>query len=210
MGSRVMTSLACVSQGHDLSLYLSQSIPSDSTKIRSMLGGWLYAYEIPPAPTLTPTARADSPDEARRVAKVTEVRRERAMSLHTIEEERKRARLAQANLSSSVSHDTTHTDDVEIQAVDATPPDDAPPSNTATDTPPSNTATDAHPSNTATDTPPNDASVESPDIESVSPDLVARRPQSPEPPRSGLEGSDGFVFAFHRRTVSACTLTSGL
>ncbi len=151
----------------------------------------MYAYEIPPAPTLTPTARADSPDEARRVAKVTEVRRERAMSLHTIEEERKRARLAQANLSIT---------DMEMdQAVEATPP------NPTNDTP-----TGATPPNPTNDTPtdathPDNAAVESPDIESVSPDLVARRPQSPEL-RSGLEGSDGFVFAFHRRTVSACTI----
>ncbi len=182
-----------------------------------MLGGWLYAYEIPPAPTLTPTARADSPDEARRVAKVTEVRRERAMSLHTIEEERKRARLAQANLSIT---------DMGIQAVEATPlnPTDVTPPNPADATPPNPTdamSTDDTPPNltdamSTNDTHPNNASVESPDItsvspdiESVSPDLVARRPQSPEL-RSGLEGSDGFVFAFHRRTVSAytiCTLT---
>ena len=36
---------------HDYGCYIlvSQSFPPDSTKIRSQLGGWLYAFEIPDA-----------------------------------------------------------------------------------------------------------------------------------------------------------------
>ncbi len=128
-----------------------QSIPSDSTKIRSVLGGWLYGYEIPPAPTVTPTSRADSPDEPSRVAKVNEVRRERAMSVN---------RAARK----PVAMDTDTLVVVETDscvAMEIEPP----------------------------------------------PDVVTRQPASPEP-SSGLEGSDGFVFAFHRREVCIIIVTT--
>ena len=199
----------------------TQSIPSDSTKIRSILGGWLYAYETPPALTVAPTSRADSPDEVRRQQKVAEVRRERAMSLHTMQEERKRAKIAQANF---LSHDN------ELESQNVVPimsSGDSPESHDnkpesydmeaesmEVDSP--NQSHDNEPESHDMDTAP---AIESQGTEVVSPDQevgssaesakapTVDQPSYPEPMEvvsSGLEGSDGFVFAIHRRMVCVC------
>lgn len=167
-----------------------QSIPSDSTKIRSVLGGWLYAYEIPPASPVIPTSRADSPDEPRRQAKVIEVRRERAHSLLMIEEERKRARLAQANLLShdplAGSCDQRESRDIDTEAANEShdlPQESCDLPDKSHDLPTADVQ-DAAPSNGVDSSP-----------------LTAQ-----ETIISGLEGSDGFVFAFHRRMVSLFTI----
>ncbi len=61
-----------------------QNWPSDSTKIRSVLGGWLYAYELPSASLLPTTCRSDSPDDLLRRHHLKKVNRERTMSLKQI------------------------------------------------------------------------------------------------------------------------------
>ena len=210
--SYIPQSLTCVN---------TQSIPSDSTKIRSILGGWLYAYETPPAQTVAPTSRADSPDEVRRQLKVAEVRRERAMSLHTMQEERKRAKIAQANF---LSHDKElGSQDVET-VLPVTSSGDSPESHDnkpeshdmeaesmEVDSP--NQSHDSEPESHDMDTAP---ATESQGTELLSPDQevcssaesakapTVGQPSYPEPMdvvSSGLEGSDGFVFAIHRRMV---------
>lgn len=68
-----------------------QNWPSDTTKIRSVLGGWLYAYELPPSSLLPPTRRSDSPDEILRKHQLQKVKRERTLSLQKAEESRAKA-----------------------------------------------------------------------------------------------------------------------
>lgn len=68
-----------------------QSFPSDNTKIRSVLGGWLYAYEIPEPPPLVPVAAPDSPDEMLRRRRLSELRAERTLSLKQTAETREKA-----------------------------------------------------------------------------------------------------------------------
>lgn len=68
-----------------------QSWPSDTTKIRSVLGGWLYAYELPETALLPTTQRADSPDELLRKQKLKKVNRARTLSLKHIGEARGKA-----------------------------------------------------------------------------------------------------------------------
>lgn len=56
-----------------------------------MLGGWLYAYEIPDTALLPVTRRSDSPDEIFRQQKLKIVKRQRTLSLKQIEESRAKA-----------------------------------------------------------------------------------------------------------------------
>lgn len=64
---------------------MQQSWPSDTTKIRSVLGGWLYAYELPSPPPVPTTRRSDSPDEMARREKLERVNRERTLSMKKVE-----------------------------------------------------------------------------------------------------------------------------
>ena len=75
-----------------------QTFPSDGTKIRSVLGGWLYAYEIPQPPSLVPVAASDSPDEMIRRRRLDELRRERTLSLQHAEEAKEKAGRARARV----------------------------------------------------------------------------------------------------------------
>ena len=68
-----------------------QNWPSDTTKIRNVLGGWLYAYELPTNALLPTSRRSDSPDEILRVQKLKKVKRERTLSLKHIEQTRQKA-----------------------------------------------------------------------------------------------------------------------
>lgn len=56
-----------------------------------MLGGWLYAYELPISSLLPTTRRSDSPDEVMRRKNLIKVKRERTLSLKQIEESRAKA-----------------------------------------------------------------------------------------------------------------------
>ena len=56
-----------------------------------MLGGYLYAFEIPPPPPVRPTSRSDSPDEVQRQLKKMKIERERTLSLKGAHEERLKA-----------------------------------------------------------------------------------------------------------------------
>ena len=56
-----------------------------------MLGGWLYAYELPVTSLLPTTRRSDSPDEQMRRSKLDKVKRDRTLSLMHIEESRAKA-----------------------------------------------------------------------------------------------------------------------
>ena len=63
----------------------------DSTKIRNVLGGWLYAYELPDPALIPTTRRSDSPDEISRKRNLNRVKRERTLSIKQVEEERSKA-----------------------------------------------------------------------------------------------------------------------
>ena len=69
----------------------------DTTKIRSVLGGWLYAYEMPEPPPVQPTPRADSPDEQARANKVAHLKMERTMSMNQSKGLKELAKQARAN-----------------------------------------------------------------------------------------------------------------
>ena len=69
----------------------------DTTKIRSILGGWLYAYETPEPPPLQSIPRADSPDEQARVSKVHHLKYQRTMSMHQSKGLKEAAKQARAN-----------------------------------------------------------------------------------------------------------------
>ena len=77
-------------------LYHSQSFPADRTKIRSVLGGWLYAYETPGPPPVPPTTRSESPDEIHHRRKLKQLRRERTLSMKKIGLEKEKASKARA------------------------------------------------------------------------------------------------------------------
>ena len=53
----------------------------DTTKIRNVLGGWLYAYELPPSPQIPNTDRSESPDEVERQKYLQRLHRDRTMCM---------------------------------------------------------------------------------------------------------------------------------
>ena len=200
-----------------------QNIPSDSTKIRSVLGGWLYAYELPPPPLVPPTPRSDSPDEVKRQLKVEEVRRERALSIHKLEEEKKRAVVARVTFYQPGSHDTeleSHGMESESHDVQDRLPNTVP---SADDTEPGShdEATGSHDmqdgshdqvadmedgtqieaigSHDQEDSMEVSGEIEVLQDESVAGGVVTGTEVTAN---NGLEDSDGFVFAVHRRNVS--------
>lgn len=149
----------------------TQSLPADSTKIRSVLGGFLYAFEIPPPPPVRPTSRSDSPDEVQRQLKKIKIERERTLSLKGAQVERikaQRAREKVARMQQSMERED------EVVAEEKEEADDS----------------DEHDG-----------------LAQISDGEEDRRPTvecvSVLPAEAaGMEESDGFVFAVHRRTVS--------
>lgn len=149
----------------------TQSLPADSTKIRSVLGGFLYAFEIPPPPPVRPTSRSDSPDEVQRQLKKIKIERERTLSLkgaqvERIKAQRAREKVAQMQLSTEIED--------EAVAVEKEGADDY----------------DEH-----------DGLAQISDGEEDHRPTVERVSLVPVE-AAGMEESDGFVFAVHRRTVS--------
>ena len=70
----------------------------DKTKIRNALGGWLYAYELPPPSQVPTMQRSESLDEIDRQMRLQKVRRERTLSLKHAEKSRKVAARVKENL----------------------------------------------------------------------------------------------------------------
>ena len=153
----------------------TQSLPADTTKIRSVLGGYLYAFEIPPPPPVRPTSRSDSPDEVQRKLKKIKIERERTLSLKGAQAERLKAqrareKVAKMQQSEEVSKTAAEGEgvmDVEEEREEWDEHDGL-----------------AQVSDGEEETPPTKR-------EHFSPQMTA-----------GMEESDGFVFAIHRRTVS--------
>lgn len=75
----------------NLVCFISQNWPNDTTKIRNVLGGWLYAYELPSEALLPTVRRSDSPDELVRQEKLQQVKRQRTLSLKEIKNSRAKA-----------------------------------------------------------------------------------------------------------------------
>ena len=87
-----LNSISCDSTTGSLSYsYFVQNWPSDTTKIRSVLGGWLYAYELPVSSLLPTVRRSDSPDEILRKEQLRKVDRQRTLSLKHVEESKAKA-----------------------------------------------------------------------------------------------------------------------
>lgn len=147
----------------------TQSLPADTTKIRSVLGGYLYAFEIPPPPPVRPTSRSDSPDEVQRKLKKIKIERERTLSLKGAQAERLKAQRARERVA-KMQHGENMEDEESMTVDDGDEPDE------------------------------HDGLAQVSDEEggghSRGRDVLA----SPQP--AGMEESDGFVFAIHRRTVS--------
>lgn len=146
--------------------HTTQSLPADSTKIRSVLGGFLYAFEIPPPPPVRPTSRSDSPDEVQRQLKKIRIERERTLSLKGAEVERMKAQKAREKV---VQMQQSLEREVEPVVIDQEEADDS----------------DEH-----------DGLAQISDAEED------HRTSALPIEAAGMEESDGFVFAVHRRTVS--------
>ena len=146
-----------------------QSLPADSTKIRSVLGGFLYAFEIPPPPPVRPTSRSDSPDEVQRQLKKIKIERERTLSLKGAQMERMKAQKAREKVS---------------QMKQSKAREDA-----------------AEKEEEADDSDEHDGLAQISDVEEDHRPTVDRASVLPVE-AAGLEESDGFVFAVHRRIVS--------
>lgn len=152
-------------------LYTTQSLPADTTKIRSVLGGSLYAFEIPPPPPVRPTSRSDSPDEVQRQLKKIKIERERTLSLKGAQVEKMKAEKARekvARMRQSLDRED------EAASIEQEEADDS----------------DEH-----------DGLAQISDGEEDHRPTVANATTLPGEP-AGMEESDGFVFAIHRRTVS--------
>lgn len=156
-----------------------QSLPADTTKIRSVLGGYLYAFEIPPPPPVRPTSRSDSPDELQRQLKKIKIERERTLSLKGAHAERVKAKKARDKVAKMKREQ-----DIEILP-SWEPLESRPEQEEADDS-------DQH------DGLAQISDAEGDHIPISSPDAITVPPDRP----AGMEESDGFVFAIHRRTVS--------
>ena len=157
--------------------FFLQSLPADTTKIRSVLGGYLYAFEIPPPPPVRPTSRSDSPDEVQRKLKKIKIERERTLSLKGAHEERvkaQRAREKVARMKQEQQPSEETEGEPQIISMEVEEADDS----------------DQH-----------DGLAQISDTEG---DHIPNPSTGPIPFQepAGMEESDGFVFAIHRRTVS--------
>ena len=141
-----------------------------------MLGGYLYAFEIPPPPPVRPTSRSDSPDEVQRQLKKMKIERERTLSLKGVHEERLKAQRAREKVARMKQEQNMEETEGEPQVISLEPEE-------------------------ADDSDQHDGLAQISDTEG---DHIPSPSAGPIPFQepAGMEESDGFVFAIHRRTVS--------
>ena len=155
----------------------TQSLPADTTKIRSVLGGYLYAFEIPPPPPVRPTSRSDSPDEVQRKLKKIKIERERTLSLKGAQAERLKAQRAREKVAKMQhSEGVTKIAEGEGEGEGVMEVEER-------------EEWDEH----------DGLAQVSEGEEETQP---TKREHFSSPMTAGMEESDGFVFAIHRRTVS--------